>query len=142
MVALIALASGLASLALRDPVQTQLEQEAARLSALLEGARAEARASGLPVRWTVVEPDAGSGTPGPSGFRFLGLPDAARQPTGWLHEGVTAQVIGANAIQLGPEPVIAPQRIVLRLDGRQLVLATDGLSPFAVVAGDATVAAR
>ena len=54
VVALIAIASAVASLALRDPASTQLEQEAARLSALLEAARAEARASGLPVRWVLV----------------------------------------------------------------------------------------
>jgi general secretion pathway protein H len=36
VVALIAIASGLASLALRDPAASQLEQEASRLAALLE----------------------------------------------------------------------------------------------------------
>lgn len=136
VVALIALASGIASLALRDPASTQLEQEAARLSALLEAARAEARASGLPVRWQVLQPDGSSDGAPFAGFRFLGLPDAADQPRRWLHDGVSAQVIGADAVQLGPEPVIAPQRIVLRLDDRQLVLATDGLEPFRVVEGE------
>ena len=134
VVALIALASGVASLALRDPAQTQLEQEAARLSALLESARAEARASGLPVRWQVLQPDASGEVP-IAGFRFLGLPGDAGQPRRWLHDGVSAQVIGGGAVQLGPEPVIAAQRIVLRLDDRQIVLATDGLEPFRVVDG-------
>ena len=51
VIAIIALAAGVASLALRDPADTQLEREAARLSALLEAARAEARTLGLPVAW-------------------------------------------------------------------------------------------
>ena len=43
VVALIAIAAGVVSLALRDPASTRLETEAARLSALLESARAESR---------------------------------------------------------------------------------------------------
>jgi general secretion pathway protein H len=60
----------------------------------------------------------------------------------WLQYGVSAQVVGASAVALGPEPVIAPQRIVLRLDGQERVLATDGLAPFRIVATDASLAAR
>ena len=45
VVALIGLATTLISLSLRDPASTRLEQEATRLAALLESARAEARAS-------------------------------------------------------------------------------------------------
>jgi hypothetical protein len=33
---------------------------------------------------------------------------------------------------LGPEPLIAPQRLALTLQGRTLWLSTDGLRPFAV----------
>ena len=47
VVAIVALASTLATLALRDPDASALEREADRLSALLEAARAESRASGL-----------------------------------------------------------------------------------------------
>ena len=129
VVALVAIASAVVSLALRDPTADRLEQEAVRLAAMLEAARAEARASGLPVRWVPLD-DAAQGGPG---FRFVGLPAPAAQPRPWLHEGVSAQVVGAAAVQLGPEPLIAPQRIVLRLDERQLVLASDGLGPFVVV---------
>jgi general secretion pathway protein H len=132
VVALIALASGIASLALRDPATAQLEQEAVRLSALLEAARAEARAAGVPVRWQLTEPDASTGAQGARGFRFVGLQGDASRPMGWLHEGVSAQVVGAAAVQLGPEPIIAAQRIVLSLDDRQVVLATDGLAPFRI----------
>src|SRR4051812_49128923 len=51
VVVLIAVASSVASLALRDPASTTLEREGARLAALLEAARAEARASGLVASW-------------------------------------------------------------------------------------------
>jgi general secretion pathway protein H len=124
VVALIAIASGLASLALRDPTANQLDQEGARLAALLESARAEARASGLAVRW---EPQTLS-----PGFRFVGLPTTEKLPEQWLNEGVTADIVGAKTVVLGPEPLIPPQRIVLSLGDRRLTLATDGLGPFEV----------
>ena len=128
VVALIALASSVVVLALRDPDASQLEEEAARLAALLEGARAEARASGLSARW---EPR--SGEEGVPGFRFIGLPPARALPNRWLDDGVSAEVTGARAIVLGPEPLIGPQRIVLRLGERNLTLATDGIGPFVAV---------
>jgi general secretion pathway protein H len=128
VVALIAIASGLASLALRDPSTARLEQEGARLTALLESARAEARASGLAVHWDP-KGDAASGRD----FGFVGLPDTVEMPKKWLNEGVTADVIGARAVLLGPEPLIGAQRIVLSLEDRRLTLATDGLGPFEVV---------
>jgi general secretion pathway protein H len=133
VVALIAIASGVVSLAMRDPASTRLEQEAARLAALLESARAEARASGLAARW---EPRAEQAdTPG---FRFIGLPESSELPSRWLGEGVSAEVVGARAVVLGPEPLIGRQRIVLRLDAQRLTLATDGLGPFAVADSEAT----
>jgi general secretion pathway protein H len=50
---------------------------------------------------------------------------------------VRAEVVGGTSVQLGPEPLIGAQRIVLRLADRRLVLATDGLGPFAVERGEA-----
>lgn len=134
VIALIAVASSVVSLALRDPAAARLDQEAVRLSALLESARAEARASALPVRWEPTTADAGGETV--DGFRFVGLPPGADLPTHWLTEGMSARIVGATAVQLGPEPVIAAQRIVLQLERQQLVLATDGLSPFSVEGGE------
>ena len=126
VVVLIAVASSVASLALRDPASTTLEREGARLAALLESARAEARASALAAYWEPVTPTA------EPGFRFVGLPPSEALPTRWLDSGVTAEVVGARAITLGPEPLIGAQRIVLRLREQRLVLGTDGLGPFVV----------
>ena len=67
VVALIAMASGLVTFALRDPAATRLEQEAGRLTALLESARAEARASGLRVIWEPVSAEGtGNSSAGPT----------------------------------------------------------------------------
>ena len=146
VVALIAIASAVASLALRDPAATQLEREAVRLAALLESARAEARASGLAVTWTPGAVDAGPAGLRPADgsddatrvdFRFTGLPPSAALPQRWLAPGVSAEVVGARSVPLGPEPLIGTQRIVLSLNDRRLTLATDGLGPFAVVDGGA-----
>jgi general secretion pathway protein H len=127
VVALIAIASALVSLSLRDPASTRLEHEAARLVALLEAARTEARAAGLTASW---EPS--SGTEGVAGFRFTGLPPSSELPTHWLVAGVSAEIVGARAVPLGPEPLIGPQRIVLQLADQRLALTTDGLGPFVV----------
>ena len=129
VVALVAVASAVATLALRDPAATQLDREAARLSALLETARAESRAAGIAVLWV---PSTTS-----EGFRFVGLPAALALPTRWLGEGVSAEVrsdLGlAKGAVLGPEPMIGAQRIVLRLDSQQLTLSTDGFGPFSTI---------
>lgn len=127
VVALIAIASAAVSLSLRDPAATQLDQEAARLSALFESARAEARASGIAVSW-VPRSDPAQETE----FRFVGLPASTDWPTRWLGAGVSAEVVGGRAVTLGPEPLIGAQRVVLRIDNRRLALATDGLGPFVI----------
>jgi general secretion pathway protein H len=105
------------------------------LSALLETARAEARVSGATVRW--VPSGAVAGQPGAEAggmdadFRFVGLPAALALPTRWLDARVSAQVVGATTVLLGPEAMLPPQRVRLRLGERQLELASDGLGPFA-----------
>src|SRR5512145_2680177 len=93
VITLIAIASSVITLAMRDPAATRLEQEAARLAALLESARAEARASGLQGRW---EPR-GSAPEAP-GFRFIGFPDTLPRPSTWLGEGVSAEIVGALTV--------------------------------------------
>lgn len=133
---LIAMVSGLVGLSLRDGGQASLDREAERLAALLEAGRAEARASGVAVRFELVAP--GDRTADGDGrFRFVGLlpgslPGSGPQPGAWLDPAVTARIDNAVALRLGPEPLIGAQRIVLSLDGQQRVLATDGLAPFTV----------
>ena len=125
VITLIAVASAVVSLALRDPAATRLDQEGARLVALLEAARSEARADGLRASW---QPRAGAEAT--TGFRFDGLPSTTTFQTNWLTPGVTAEIPGARAVLLGPEPMIGAQSIVLRLDDKTLTLSTDGLGPF------------
>lgn len=141
VVALIAIAVGVASLALRDGSQVRLEREAERLAVLLEGARAQARAGQLAVRWELSNGPNAEGTD----FRFVNLPGDPRErirELRWMTPGVTADIVGSpggeRAVLLGPEPLIGAQRIVLGLEDQRITLATDGLGPFAI----ATDAAR
>lgn len=127
VVAIIAIASAGVSFALRDSQATLLEREAQRLAALLESARAQSRSSGVPVRWY----------PTADGFKFDGVPPNAL-PERWLSD--TTQVVGGTTLQLGPEPIIGKQTVLLAATGapdRTLRIATDGLRPFAVSAGNA-----
>ena len=133
---LIALVSGLAGLALRDGGESRLEREGQRLSALLEAGRAEARSTGAAVRFELAGADSrnlGSAAADGDDFRFVGLASASTPPGVWLDRDVRARIDGARALRLGPEPLIGAQRITLWLGERQLVLATDGLSPFSVL---------
>ncbi len=122
VVAIIALASAGVSFALRDTSQTALEREAQRLAALFESARAQSRASGQAVRWQ----------PTPGGFKFEGLADNAL-PRQWLSGDVA--VAGQARVQLGPEPIIGRQEVVLYSTlhpGNPLRVSTDGVRPFSV----------
>lgn len=108
VIAIIAIATAGVSFALRDTNAARLDREADRLAALLESARAQSRASGVAVRWRLVE--GGS-------FVFDGLPPDAL-PSGWAASGIsaTASLAGGApvaAVQLGPDPIIAAQQIVL-----------------------------
>lgn len=123
---LTALVASLAAGALRDSAASALEQEATRLAALLESARAESRAAGVAVRFEL----------SPSGherdFDFVGWPNREPLPRRWLNPEVRAEIIGARPVLLGPEPLIGAQRLRLRLSEHQLVLITDGLAPFSI----------
>lgn len=122
VVAIIAIASAGVSLAVRDSADTQLEREAQRLAALLDSARAQSRSTGVPVRWSPV----------PGGFRFDGLPPGDL-PDRWLSD--TTQVRTTAPLQLGPDPIVGPESVVIESSarpGHALRIATDGLRPFAV----------
>lgn len=127
VMAIVAIGVGLATLAIRDPAGTRLELDAARLATLLESARTEARTGGMAVAWIPTQ------DPQRDPFVFAGLPPGLALPTRWLDPEVSAQVVGSNQVVLGPDAILPPQRIVLRLDDRRLEVASDGLSAFAVV---------
>ena len=79
----------------------------------------------MPVRWRPV----------PGGFRFDGLPATDALPTQWLDSDTRA--FTSAPLLLGPEPLIAPQAVVLSQaghPGRRLQVGTDGLRPFSVQA--------
>lgn len=132
VVAIIALAAGVISLSLRDPAETRLEQDGERLATLFEQARAEARAAGVAVQWAPNRDGVGSH------FRFIGLPAAMALPTRWLDERVTAQIVGSPVLLLGPDAILPPQRVLLRLDDARLELRSDGLSAFTAGPPEAT----
>ena len=125
VVAIIAIGTATVSLALRDASASSLEREAQRLAALLEAGRAQSRATGRVVFWRATA----------QGFEFAGV-DAGSLPTTWL--GTDTAVQGTTSLQLGPDPLIEPQGIVLvsaSQPERQLRVATDGLRPFTVQPG-------
>ena len=130
VVAMVAIATALVSLTLPDPGATRLERESERLIALFESARAEARVSGLAVRWVPqTNPDR---DPEAAHFLFQGLPARLAMPTRWLGEPPIVEVFGARVVTLGPEPMIGAQRLSLRIDKQDLTLETDGLGPFEI----------
>lgn len=125
VVAIIAIASAGVIFAVRDSASARLEREAVRLAALLEAGRAQSRASGVAVRWKPV----------PGGFRFDGAPSLPQQ---WLSPDM--QALGPAELVLGPEPIIAPQSVMLMaadVPGQRVRVATDGLRPFRLEAAEA-----
>lgn len=127
---IVAVATGMLTLSLRDSAQSKVEEEGARLAALLESARAQSRIVGTDVRWAPLQEG--------SGFQFLGLPATVAKtlPTHWLDGDTQATIVGAPQLLLGPEPLLPAQRVVLRLDDHEVAVGSDGLSPFAVVNED------
>lgn len=138
VVAIVALTTAMIALALRDDREQKLEREGDRLVMLLETARAESRAAGLPVGWRPsVDASALSATPAErNDFQFVGLPASARLPSTWLEPAIRAEVEAQPQLTLGPEALIGAQRVWLRLEDRRIAVATDGLAPFAVQRGE------
>lgn len=121
---IVALSAALLSQALPDRERSALARDAERLATLLEAARAQSRASGVPVLWR----------PTPQGFAFDGLPPGATElPTHWLDAGT--RTLNPGPVWLGPDPIIGAQTIVLQRNAAgtaPLQVATDGLHPFRV----------
>ncbi len=124
VIAIIAIATAGVSLALRDSTTTALERDAQRLAAVLEAGRSQSRTTGLALRWQ----------PATDGFVMAGSSTANSDAAqAWLTTGITAQSQTKTPyVLLGPEPIIAPQRIRLFLDGRSIDIATEGLQPFRI----------
>jgi general secretion pathway protein H len=129
VMALVAISVATVAFAIPDPSSTRLEREAARLIAILESARNQARAGAMTVVWVPQS----NGTD--ADYQFLGMPAALMPPLKWMEPEVRAEVVGAKSIVLGPEPVIGPQSVMLRIEGKQIIVGTDGLSPFDVMTG-------
>lgn len=137
VIAVIALGTAGVALAMRDSGQTLVEREATRLAALLDAARGQSRATGVMVTW---EPAVDAQNQ--NVMRWTGLRHKEPLPTTWLN--AQTQVLDAKRLILGPDPVIAPQRIRLAIDTgsgggsgggkdtRDVV--TDGVGAFAVEA--------
>jgi len=123
---IVAIATGIVTVALRDAAQNKVEEEGARLAALLESARAQSRIAGADVRWEPLHD---------GGFRFLGLPapELAQLPSHWLDQDTDAEIVGGKQLVLGPEPMLPAQRVIVRLGGHEVAVGSDGLAPFKVI---------
>ena len=136
VVTLIGITTAVATLALRDGAQNQLEKEAERMIALLEVARAQSRVQGFEVRWMPIPKVNNTRS---EDFQFVGVNkgSAPLNPNGewpkhWLDSNVDAVVWGAAQLSLGPEPYIGSQKLILKLQEKKLTIVTDGFSPFRV----------
>ena len=122
VLAIVALGTGALAWSLRDSASQQLDEEAQRLSALLEAGRAQSRTSGVALRWRSSD----------TGFVIETLPPglAAPKPHAWLYPQTRASV---STLWLGPEPILPPQSLVLTQgDGSRgsVRVASDGLRAF------------
>ena len=122
VLAIVALGTGALVWSLRDSASQQLDEEAQRLSALLEAGRALSRTSGVALRWRSSD----------TGFVIETLPPglAASKPHAWLYPQTRAS---ASLLWLGPEPILPPQSLVLTQgDGSRgsVRVASDGLRAF------------
>ncbi len=138
VLAIIGIAMAGVSLSLRPSPQVKLEREAQRLVAVLEAARAQSRTSGVPLMWQAHA----------EGFSIAPVKSLAHKPhtptprtEAWLTAGTQATIDSPtpNAVMLGPEPILAPTRITLRLVDNantqaapELRVGTTGLAPFRV----------
>lgn len=136
---IIAVTTAGVSFAIRDEGSAVLRRESLRVSALLEAARAQSRTSGVPVRFV----------PGIEGFEFSGLRAhktdrsdlAGVKP--WLSTNLRWRILeplNSDSLLLGPEPLIAPQQLELSMGEQRVVVATDGLAPFAEIPVEASTA--
>ena len=126
VLALVAIGSSLVVLSLRDAPEHQLSQEADRLIAVLEAAKAQARSTSTPLRWQANE----------QGFSISPLMGGVPQVMAWLHPGTRAE---PSVVVISAEPVQLPLQIQLRqttaVNGRvqTRMFGSDGASAFRVL---------
>lgn len=123
VVAIVGIAMAGVAFSLRDTSGAQLDREGLRLAALFESARAQSRATGIPIRWRSTA----------AGFTFEGAQQP--MPDAWLTQDVAATQ-GASVL-LGPEPLIGAQQVVLTLRAdptKTVTVRTDGWRPFVLAA--------
>ncbi len=125
VITVVAIASAGVSFAFRDATQSKLDTEAQRLIAILESARAQSRASGIPLKWR----------PTADGFIIEGMSDNPKNPATqkWQESEIVVNV--DKPLLLGPEPLIPPQSILMWMSSQPLYslrIATDGVRPFTV----------
>jgi general secretion pathway protein H len=125
VITVIALGTAGVALAMRDSGQTSIEREALRLSALLDAARSQSRASGVMVTWDAVQDDSSTLV-----MRWRGLRSKEPLPTQWLD--AQTRTMTPLVVVLGPDPVIAPQRVRLTLGTERRDVVTDGVGSFKV----------
>jgi len=121
VLALVALGSSLVVLSLRDSPQQQLQQEADRLVAVLENAKAQARSRSTPLLWRA---DA-------QGFSLRSLHEQGQslQTLKWLHPGT--QVLPVEWV-ISAEPVQAAMQFQLTSTSGSVVLKSNGVQAFQV----------
>jgi general secretion pathway protein H len=125
VVTVVAIASAGVSFAFRDAYQSKLDNEAQRLIAVLESARAQSRASGIAVKWR----------PTADGFVLEGLPENPKSPSAqkWLEPEIVVNT--DKPLLLGPEPLIPPQSVLIWMSSQPLYslrISTDGVRPFSL----------
>jgi len=161
VLAIIGFAMAGVSLSLRDSSQTQIEREAQRLVAVLEAARAQSRTSGMGLVWQptaegfVIRPALAATSTQTNNSAITSSSNNFANPIAertekWLAMGTLAVVSNAaqpanntapdNLVVLGPEPILAPARIMLHVTtansakpAHSLSIGTDGLRPFQVM---------
>ena len=128
VVMLIALAAGVATLALGGDEPRRMREEAERLGALFRIATSEARASGQALTWEADH----------AGYRFRArdeeatarLPEELRHTRRWPFE---VEHIGRPRLLITREPVREPAVIEIATRARDLHLALDALGNLSVV---------
>lgn len=121
VMALVAVGSSLVVLSLRDSPQQLLNQEADRLVAVLENAKAQARSNSTPMVWRA---DA-------KGFSLRSLTDQSKplQSMTWLQPGTQVQ---PSEWVIRAEPIQAPVQFQLTRNTGSLTLKSDGVQAFKV----------